>query len=95
MKSPYDIILSTIVTERSTTQSEDAKHPRYTFVVAKDANKQEIKSAVERIFHVKVMAVNTLNVRGKLKRLRFNRGMQPSWKKAVVTIREGERIDFT
>jgi len=95
MKSPYDIVLSTIVTERSTTQSEDSKHPRYTFVVARDANKQEIKSAVERIFNVKVTSVNTMNVKGKIKRLRMNRGMTPGWKKAVVTVREGERIDFT
>jgi large subunit ribosomal protein L23 len=95
MKSPYDVVLSTIVTERSTVQSEDVKHPKYTFVVAKGANKQEIKAAVEQIFNVHVAAVNTLNVKGKLKRLRLNRGMTPAWKKAVVTIREGERIDFT
>lgn len=95
MKSPYDVVLSTIVTERSTVQSEDAKHPKYTFVVARNANKQEIRAAVERIFNVHVTAVNTLNVKGKLKRLRVNRGMTPAWKKAVVTIREGERIDFT
>lgn len=95
MKSPYDIVLSTIVTERSTTQSEDAKHPKYTFVVAKGANKQEIKAAVERIFRVHVTGVNTINVKGKMKRLRSNRGMTPAWKKAVVTVREGERIDFT
>lgn len=91
----YDIVLSTIVTERSTAQSEDSKHPKYTFVVAKDANKQQIKAAVEKIFNVRVTSVNTMNVKGKLKRLRMNRGMTPAWKKAVVTIREGERIDFT
>jgi large subunit ribosomal protein L23 len=95
VKSPYDIVLSTIVTERSTVQSEDAQHPKYTFVVAKEANKQEIRAAVERIFNVHVTAVNTMNVKGKLKRLRQSRGLTPAWKKAVVTIREGERIDFT
>jgi len=95
MKSPYDIIISTIVTERSTTLSEQSKHPKYTFVVAKDANKSEIKAAVEEIFRVKVTSVNTMNIQGKIKRLRANRGMTPAWKKAVVTVREGERIDFT
>ena len=94
MKSPYDVILTTVVTERSTRQSEDEKHPKYAFVVAKHANKRDIKQAVEEIFRVKVRKVNTLNMRGKLRRLRWRRGYSSQWKKAVVTLAEGERIDF-
>jgi large subunit ribosomal protein L23 len=91
----YDVILSTIVTERSTTQSENTEHPKYTFVVADGANKSEIKAAIELIYNVKVTAVNTINVKGKVKRLRTKQGMTPAWKKAVVTLRRGDRIDFT
>ena len=58
-------------------------------------NKSQIKAAVEQIYNVKVTAVNTINVKGKMKRLRANRGMTPAWKKAVVTLRRGDRIDFT
>ena len=80
----YDIIRRPIITERSMAGSEFKK---YTFEVARDANKIEIAKAVEEIFGVKVAKVNTLNVHGKLKRTgRYPAGRQASWKKAMVTL---------
>jgi large subunit ribosomal protein L23 len=65
---------------------------KYTFVVARDANKIEIKRALEQIFDVKVKAVNTINYRGKLKRLgRMPAGFRPRWKKAIVTLTEDSK----
>jgi len=80
----YDIIKRPIVTEQSMEQSE---MKRYTFEVAKDANKIEIAKAVEEIFGVKVAKVNTLNMYGKEKRTgAYPKGRRPSWKKAMVTL---------
>ena len=80
----YDIIKRPVITERSIAGVESK---RYTFEVAKDANKIEIAQAVEEIFGVKVAKVNTMNVRGKLKQQgRFPAGRRPSWKKAMVTL---------
>lgn len=80
----YDIIKRPIITERSMAGTEAKK---YTFEVAKDANKIEIAKAVEEIFGVKVAKVNTLNVQGKLKQTgRFPAGRRASWKKAMVTL---------
>lgn len=84
MKTPQDIILKPVVTERSTA---DAAMGRYTFVVARDATKPEISQACEQLFGVKVLKVNTMNRIGKKKRLRYRlEGQRPDWKKAVVTI---------
>src|SRR5690554_827368 len=89
MKDPRDIIIRPIVTEKSTGLLEENK---YTFVVAREANKIEIKRALEEIFDVKVKAVNTANYRGKKKRLgRFPQGYTPRWKKAIVTLAEGSK----
>lgn len=80
----YDIIKRPIITERSMAGTEAKK---YTFEVAKDANKIEIAQAVEEIFGVKVAKVNTLHVQGKLKQQgRFPAGRRASWKKAMVTL---------
>ncbi len=80
----YDIIKRPIITERSMSGTENKK---YTFEVAKDANKIEIAKAVEEIFGVKVAKVNTLNMQGKAKRTgRFPAGRRPAWKKAMVTL---------
>ena len=80
----YDIIKRPIITEQSMAQTEDKK---YTFEVAKSANKIEIAKAVEEIFGVKVAKVNTLNMQGKEKRTgRYPAGRRPSWKKAMVTL---------
>ena len=84
MKTAYDIIKRPIITEQSMSQTADKK---YTFEVARDANKIEIAKAVEEAFGVKVAKVNTLNMQGKLKRMGAQpAGRRPSWKKAMVTL---------
>ena len=89
----YDIIKRPIITEKSMAQG-DIK--RYTFEVAKDANKIEIAKAVEEIFGVKVAKVNTLNMQGKVKRMgRYPEGRRASWKKAMVTLTaDSKSIEF-
>ena len=79
----YDILVKPIVTERS---MDDAAYKKYTFQVAKKANKYQIKKAVEEVFSVKVSKVNTMNMRGKVKRQGKNEGKRPDWKKAIVTL---------
>ena len=93
MKSVYDIIIRPIITEQSMEQTDIKK---YAFVVARDANKIEIKKAVEEIFGVKVAKVNTLNMDGKVKRNgRYPEGRRPAWKKAVVRLTEDSKtIEF-
>ncbi len=81
-----------MITEKSTRQKDEAR--QYAFEVRRDANKVEIQSAVERLFKVKVLQVRTSNVLGKVKRLGRRYGKRPDWKKAIVTLREGDRIDF-
>lgn len=88
----YDIIVSPSITEKSTEASE---YNKVVFNVAKGATKPQIKEAVERLFNVKVKAVNTLNRKGKVKRFRGRPGQQSDVKKAVVTLVEGEAIDVT
>lgn len=93
MSTAYDIIIRPIITEQSMAEVENKK---YVFEVAKDAGKVEIKKAVEEIFGVEVDAVNTLNVRGKEKRLGANpKGRTKSWKKAVVRLKKDSKtIEF-
>jgi large subunit ribosomal protein L23 len=93
MKAPQDIVIRPIITERS---MKGIGAGKYTFEVAKDANKIEIAEAVEKLFPgTKVSAVNTLHVRGKIKRMGRSSGMTRSWKKAVVTIKpESKKIEF-
>ena len=93
MKTAYDIIKRPIVTEQSMMLATEKK---YTFEVAKDANKIEIAKAVEEIFGVNVAKVNTLNMQGKVKRMgRYPEGRRASWKKAVVTLTEASKtIEF-
>ena len=84
MKTAYDIIKRPIITEQS---MEAAAAKKYTFEVAKTANKIEVAKAIEEIFGVKVAKVNTLNVQGKMKRLGAQpAGRRASWKKAIVTL---------
>ena len=78
-----EIILKPIVTEKSSTALAENK---YTFKVAKKATKIEIKRAVEKLFGVKVLSVNTMTVKGKEKRVRYQTGKTPDWKKAIVTV---------
>ena len=84
MKSPYDVIISPVITEQS---MEDLDIKKYAFKVAKDANKVEIKKAVEEIFGVTVIKVTTTHMRGKKRQQgRFPQGTSASWKKAVVKL---------
>jgi large subunit ribosomal protein L23 len=92
MKEPQKIIRRPLVTEKSTLQKEEAR--QYAFEVDRNSNKIEIKSAVEHLFKVKVNHVRTINILGKMKRLGRRYGKRPDWKKAIVTLREGDRIDF-
>lgn len=80
----HDVIIKPLLTEKSYAGTENKK---YTFVVAKKANKTEIKLAVEKIFDVQVESVNTANVRGKLKRMGRSEGFTPSYKKAIVQLK--------
>jgi len=92
MRTSYDIIIKPIVTENSMMQTADRK---YTFEVHRDANKTQIKKAVEEVFGVKVEKVNTLNVPGKLKRMGKNEGYTRSWKKAIVKLTaDSKTIEF-
>jgi large subunit ribosomal protein L23 len=88
----YTTLLGPVITEKATQASE---HNQVTFRVRTDATKPEIKKAVEGLFEVKVKAVNTLRVKGKVKRFRGRKGRRPDWKKAVVTLEEGQAIDVT
>ncbi len=92
MKEAYHIIRRPLITEKSTQQKEVSR--QYAFEVDRGANKIEIQSAVERLFKVKVLEVRTCNVLGKIKRLGRKYGKRSDWKKAIVTLKEGERIDF-
>jgi len=92
MKSSRDIIKRPVITEHSADLMADKK---YTFEVDRRANKAEIKSAVEEAFNVKVERVNTMNVKGKFKRMGQYGGYRPDWKKAIVTLSEdSDDLDF-
>ena len=92
MKAAQDIILGPVITEKSMSGLQDKK---YTFKVAKDANKIEIAQAVEELFKVKVKKVNTISVRGQMRRQGRYEGYTSSWKKAIVTVTEDSKtIDF-
>ena len=90
-KDPRDILIAPVVSEKSYGLLDEGK---YTFVVRPDANKTEIKIAVEKIFDVKVTSVNTINRQGKARRTRYGIGRRPNTKRAIVTLAEGERIDI-
>ncbi|MCK5707214.1 MAG: 50S ribosomal protein L23 [Candidatus Aureabacteria bacterium] len=92
-KQAHVIVISPVISEKSTALSE--KQNKYVFKVDKKANKIEIRKAIEEIFKVSVTAVNTMNYMGKKKRVRKSEGKTASWKKAVVTLKEGQKIDFT
>jgi large subunit ribosomal protein L23 len=88
----YDLILSPVITEKSTRASE---HNQVTFRVRKEATKPQVKAAIEGLFGVKVKAVNTLNQKGKVKRFKGRLGQRSDVKKAIVTLEEGHSIDVT
>jgi large subunit ribosomal protein L23 len=91
VRNPREVIVRPVVTERSTELADD--RGAYTFIVNKDANKIEIKKAVETLFDVKVKDVRTANYRGKWRRVGQAYGQKAAYKKAGVTLVEGQRID--
>jgi large subunit ribosomal protein L23 len=92
MTDPYGIIQRPLVTEKSLAQN--AERNKVSFLVDRHANKQEIREAVERIFAVKVLEVNTVFIKGKTKRTRMREGKRSDQKKAIVTLRAGDKIEF-
>ena len=88
----YDVIVSPVITEKATAASD---YNKVVFNVRKDATKPQIKSAVEKLFDVKMASVNTLVRKGKTKRFKGNLGHQSDVKKAIVTLVEGQSIDIT
>lgn len=92
MHNIHDVIVRPLVTEKSHDQLD--RLGAYTFVVAKDANKIEIAQAVEKAFNVKVTDVRTMRYAGKAKRMGKHAGRRPSWKKAVVTLAQGDSIEL-
>jgi large subunit ribosomal protein L23 len=90
----FELIKTVRLTEKGTRQGE--KLNQYTVVADRRATKPQIRHAVQELFKVKVMKVNTLNVRGKFRRQRTSQaGQAPSWKKAIVTLKEGDKISLT
>ncbi len=92
MKTIYEVIRRPIISEKSTALAEVGN--RYAFEVAVGANKSEIRDAVQSLFQVKVRAVRTMIVHGKMKRMVRSIAKKPNWKKAIVTLAEGQKIDF-
>ncbi len=92
MKNIYSVIKGPVVTEKSTTQKDEEN--KVVFKVDRNANKVEIRNAVNKLFNVKVLDVNVSNVKGKKKRVGRIIGKRPDWKKAVVTIKPGDNIEL-
>ena len=92
MKDAYSVVLSPLRTEKG---SNLLPFNKYIFWVDRDANKIEIKNAVQEIYKVKVEKVNTVTARGKKRRVRYVEGKTPDWNKAIVTLKQGEKIDMT
>ena len=87
---PRDVLIKPVISEKSYRLVDDGK---YTFLVAPDANKTQIRQAVEQVFRVRVTSVNTINRPGKRRRTRYGWGKRPDTKRAIVTLAAGERID--
>lgn len=91
MKNIYDVLLGPMLTEKGTLLKE--KENKVLFKVATAANKIEIRKAVEETFKVKVDSVATINCKGKIKRMGKHEGKRSDWKKAIITLKEGEKLD--
>jgi large subunit ribosomal protein L23 len=91
MKSPRDVIIRPVVSEKS---YADLEANRYTFLVNPAANKTEIKEAIQKIWNVQVLSVNTLMRKGKVKRQRYVTGRRPDQKRAIVTLAAGDSIEI-
>lgn len=90
MKTSYDIVNNILRTEKGSMMLPDNK---YLFRVARDANKIQIKQAIEDIYNVSVTKVNVISMRGKWKRVRYQIGKTSDWKKAIVTLKKGDKIE--
>ena len=91
MRDPYQVLVKPMVSEKSMLMMEDNK---YSFIVDKNANKIEIKHAVEAAFKVKVVNVTTRNIKGKIRRMGRTQGKRPDTKRAIVTLAEGNKIEI-
>jgi large subunit ribosomal protein L23 len=91
MANPRDILIRPLITEKTTALMQDNK---YTFIVPLNANKVEIRQAVEQVFKVKVINVNTVRVMGKTKRMGKTMGKRPDYKKAIIKLAPGQNIEF-
>lgn len=87
------LIISPVITEKGTALQEESN--QYLFRVARQANKIQIRQAIRKIFNVDVTGVRTITVHGKMRKVGRARGRKPSWKKAIVTLKEGDTIDLT
>ncbi len=92
MKSQFNLLTTPYITEKVLLLKEEGN--KVVFKIRKDTNKIELKSAIESIFNVKVETINTLNVKGKKKRLGKYEGKRADWKKAIVTLKEGDTIEY-
>jgi len=90
--NPYEIIRGPVITEKGTIQKE--ANNQLTFEVDRNANRVEIRHAVEKVFNVRVEKVQTMQIKGKVKRLGRTTGKRRDWKKAIVTLAEGQNIEF-
>lgn len=93
MKAPYSVILGPVISEKGTELTQ--KQNKMLFKVDARANKIEIRKAIEELYPVKVIRVNTVWVKSKPKRLRYQLGKTAAWKKAIVTLKEGDKIEYT
>lgn len=91
-RGPFEVLLRPLLTEKMTALRESAN--KVAFLVHPDANRIEIRRAIETALNVKVERVNVMNVRGKVKRLGRNVGQRPGWKKAVVTLQPGQKLEM-
>lgn len=91
MENLRDVLIRPVITEKANNMMQDNK---YTFIVPLTANKIEIRQAVEKIFKVKVVGVNTIRVMGKMKRMGKNQGKRPDYKKAIVKVAPGQSIEL-
>lgn len=92
MRELYEVITAPLITEKGTLVSQEAN--QVVFRVRRDVNKEQIRRAIETLFKVRVEKVRTINYLGKNRRVGRNLGRRPAWKKAYVTLAEGQRIDF-
>ena len=92
VRTPYDTVISLLRTEKGT---DLLPLNKYVFLIHTKVNRLQVKEAIEQIYKVKVAKVNTIKVRGKTKRVRYKAGRTPDWKKAIVTLKEGHKIEVT